>query len=51
MAALGQDIDLPEEAVQALALVDHVLDAHDLYRHLLLRLQVDGQFYPAAKNS
>lgn len=50
MSAFRQDVDLPEEAVQALTLVDHVLDAHDLDGDLLLGLQVDGQFHPIRQN-
>ena len=46
MPALSQDVDLPKEALQAFPLVDHVLDPHDLDRHLLLRLQVNGEFDP-----
>ena len=43
MAALCEDVNLSEKAFQALLLVDHVLDPHDLDGDLLLRLQVDGK--------
>ena len=43
MAALRQNIDLGEETLKAFPFVLHVLDPHDLDRHLLLRLQINGQ--------
>ena len=46
MAALREDVNLSEKAFQALLLVDHVLDSHDLDGDLLLRLQVDGKLDP-----
>jgi len=44
--ALSEDVDLGEEALEALSLVDHVLDAHDLDRHFFSRTQVDPKLHP-----
>ena len=35
--ALGKDVDLLEQAVQAFFLAQHVLDAHEFYSHFLPR--------------
>ena len=37
MPALGEDIDLGEEALEAFLLVEHVLDPHDLDGYLIAR--------------